>query len=91
MCITFYSLQIISTSLALRKFWLAGVDHCVLCLGVRWLQRHLGGFFIKRKLDTATRKDVLYRKVLHEVNKSLYLTMYSIYNGILCCSILSSC
>ena len=33
----------------------------------RWLQRHLGGFFIKRKLDSVTGKDVLYRKVLHEV------------------------
>ena len=28
---------------------------------------HLGGFFIKRKLDTAAGKDVLYRKCLHEV------------------------
>jgi hypothetical protein len=28
----------------------------------------LGGFFIKRKLDTAAGKDVLYRKCLHEVS-----------------------
>ena len=27
----------------------------------------MGGFFIKRKLDTAAGKDVLYRKCLHEV------------------------
>ncbi len=33
----------------------------------RWLVTHLGGFFIKRKLDTAAGKDVLYRKCLHEV------------------------
>ncbi|XP_065919777.1 glycerol-3-phosphate acyltransferase 1, mitochondrial-like isoform X2 [Dysidea avara] len=39
--------------------------------GFAWLQRHLGGFFIKRKLDTAARKDVLYRKVLHEYLEQL--------------------
>ena len=27
----------------------------------------MGGFFIKRKLDSVAGKDVLYRKVLHEV------------------------
>ena len=29
---------------------------------------HLGGFFIKRKLDSADGKDILYRKCLHEVS-----------------------
>ena len=33
---------------------------------------HLGGFFIKRKLDTSDRKDVLYRSCLHEVSSSLH-------------------
>ena len=28
---------------------------------------HLGGFFIKRKLDSSAGKDVLYRRCLHEV------------------------
>ena len=37
----------------------------------RWLIKHLGGFFIKRKLDTAAGKDVLYRKCLHEVRKGV--------------------
>lgn len=32
-----------------------------------WLVTHLGGFFIKRKLDTAAGKDILYRKCLQEV------------------------
>ena len=32
---------------------------------------HLGGFFIKRKLDTAAGKDILYRKCLHEVRETL--------------------
>ena len=36
-------------------------------LGYRWLVTHLGGFFIKRRLDFSDRKDVLYRKCLHEV------------------------
>ena len=31
----------------------------------------LGGFFIKRKLDTAAGKDVLYRKCLHEVRSTV--------------------
>ena len=33
----------------------------------RWLVTHLGGFFIKRKLDVSDKKDVLYRRCLHEV------------------------
>ena len=37
----------------------------------RWLVTHLGGFFIKRKLDTAAGKDVLYRRCLHEVRMLL--------------------
>ncbi|XP_064382450.1 glycerol-3-phosphate acyltransferase 1, mitochondrial-like [Halichondria panicea] len=33
---------------------------------VSWMVCHLGGFFIKRKLDSAAGKDILYRKCLHE-------------------------
>ena len=40
---------------------------CMCIIVCRWLVTHLGGFFIKRKLDTAAGKDVLYRKCLHEV------------------------
>jgi glycerol-3-phosphate O-acyltransferase len=36
-----------------------------------WLQRHLGGFFIKRRLDNGNGKDVLYRAVLHEYMEQL--------------------
>ena len=32
---------------------------------------HLGGFFIKRKLDTSVGKDILYRKCLHEVRREM--------------------
>ena len=42
------------------------VKHCYVYVS-RWLIKHLGGFFIKRKLDTTAGKDVLYRKCLHEV------------------------
>jgi glycerol-3-phosphate O-acyltransferase 1/2 len=34
---------------------------------VSWLVTHLGGFFIKRKLDSSDGRDILYRKCLHEV------------------------
>ena len=37
----------------------------------RWLVTHLGGFFIKRKLDTAAGKDILYIKCLPEVRETL--------------------
>eukprot|EP00731_Ephydatia_muelleri_P021221 Em0013g948a len=42
--------------------------------GIGWLIKHLGGFFIKRKLDTAAGKDVLYRKCLHEYMVELLTT-----------------
>ena len=32
-----------------------------------WIVTRLGGFFIKRRLDSSSGKDVLYRKCLHEV------------------------
>lgn len=32
-----------------------------------WILRHLGGFFIKRKLDHASGKDELYKCILQEV------------------------
>ena len=32
---------------------------------------HLGGFFIKRKLDSSVGKDILYRKCLHEVRREM--------------------
>ena len=32
-----------------------------------WILRHLGGFFIKRKLDHSTGKDELYKCILQEV------------------------
>ena len=35
----------------------------------RWLVTHLGGYFIKRKLDPSGGKDVLYRKCLHQVTQ----------------------
>ncbi|XP_048584853.1 glycerol-3-phosphate acyltransferase 1, mitochondrial [Nematostella vectensis] len=36
-----------------------------------WLMRHLGGFFIKRKLDHASGKDDLYKSVLQEYVQQL--------------------
>jgi glycerol-3-phosphate O-acyltransferase 1/2 len=40
---------------------------------VSWLVTHLGGFFIKRKLDSSVHKDVLYRKCLQEyMERCLY-------------------
>ncbi|CAI8002498.1 Glycerol-3-phosphate acyltransferase 1, mitochondrial [Geodia barretti] len=38
---------------------------------VSWLVTHLGGFFIKRKLDVSDKKDVLYRRCLHEYMEQL--------------------
>ncbi len=44
--------------------------------------RRLGGFFIKRKLDSAAGKDVLYRKCLQEVHVlyKLWKLQFSLYN-----------
>jgi glycerol-3-phosphate O-acyltransferase 1/2 len=38
---------------------------------VSWLVTHLGGFFIKRKLDSSDGRDILYRKCLHEYMEQL--------------------
>lgn len=40
-----------------------------------WILRHLGGFFIKRKLDHSSGKDELYKCILQEVRiHALYMS-----------------
>ncbi|KAK3749037.1 hypothetical protein QZH41_018056, partial [Actinostola sp. cb2023] len=50
------------------KGW-QSVVFLVLCRS--WLMRHLGGFFIKRKLDHASGKDDLYKSILQEYVQQL--------------------
>ena len=43
-----------------------------------WLMRNMGGFFIRRKLNTITPQDELYRAVMNEVSQTYMLPILSL-------------
>ena len=47
----------------------------------RWLIHHLGGFFVKRRLDSPAGRDILYRKCLHEVPRMIIIIIMPYCNS----------